>query len=391
MSSSHKQPTLVRRATPGDIEAILNLLTDYGLPRSYFEPFYLNDSSYRPEQSWVVEQDGRLVSHIRIYDRWMYVGQTKLHIAGLGNVITAPDARGSGHAGRLLRAMLSALEQEDYAYSLLWTHLLDMYSRYGWVAIEQELVRAMLPPTVLSSAKIEPFRNTDLPAIMQLYESANTGRTGAIIRSPQYWREQPTWLREEEGNFLVARDMTTGTPVGYVRNRTAQSTIEILELGIERGSPDIGRSLLTTASLKRDGQLQGQLPPSLTASLFLAGEFSIIPDPGLMGRVLNLDVLLRVLAPAWEERVRTAGLSEGSLPLATSAGHAHVQVINGQIHVYPHSAETAHALHEREFAHLLFHGFDKRAQALMGTRPDVSFLRVLFPEQDFAIWQADAF
>src|SRR5712691_3977431 len=131
MNSSSELPATIRRAQPEDIGAVLDLLTEYGLPRSYFEPFYLNDASYRPEHSWVAEQNGRLVSHLRIFDRWIRVGWAKLHIAGVGNVITAQDARGRGYAGQLMRAMLPELHQEGYAYSLLWTHLPDLYSRYG--------------------------------------------------------------------------------------------------------------------------------------------------------------------------------------------------------------------------------------------------------------------
>jgi hypothetical protein len=40
MSSSSAVPITIHRATPEDIEPILDLLTEYGLPRSYFEPFY---------------------------------------------------------------------------------------------------------------------------------------------------------------------------------------------------------------------------------------------------------------------------------------------------------------------------------------------------------------
>src|SRR5438046_5891027 len=110
MSSSSAAPITIRRGTAEDIEPILNLLTEYGLPRSYFEPFYLNDSSYRPEQSWVVEQYGQLVSHLRIYDRWIRINRAGLHIAGVGNVITTPEARGHGYAGKIIRAMLPVLE-----------------------------------------------------------------------------------------------------------------------------------------------------------------------------------------------------------------------------------------------------------------------------------------
>ena len=74
------------------------------------------------------------------------------------------------------------------------------------------------------------------------------------------------------------------------------------------------------------------------------------------------------------------------------AGRAEVQVTNGYLLVKVQGvAKEALHLNEREFAHLLFHGFDERARHHFGKRPDASFLRVLFPEQDFVIWQSDAF
>jgi GNAT superfamily N-acetyltransferase len=391
MNASSNGPATIRRGTSEDIEPILDLLTEYGLPRSYFEPFYLNDTSYRPEHSWLIEQHGRLISHLRIYDRWMRVGREKLHIAGVGNVITAQDARGHGYSGQMIRAMLPVLHQEGYAYSLLWTHLPDLYGRYGWVPIEQELVRAVLSPSVLNSVRIAPFQEDDLLAIMRLYEAANAGRTGTTIRSPEYWLEQPSWLHEDQDGFLVAHDMAEDTPAGYVRCRTMQNTVEILELGIERDAFDIGRTLLTAVSMRRDGQLQGQFPPSMKA-IFLPGEFATIPEPGLMGRIINLAELLRVLEPAWLGRIREAGRSEGALYLSTSVGRVSIRISNANIQTNELSvAETAPSLNEREFAHLLFHGFDEHADNLIGNRPDASFLRLLFPEQDFVIWQADAF
>lgn len=382
----------IRRGTAADIEPILDLLTEYGFPRSYFEPFYLNDTSYRPEHSWVVERNGRLLSHLRIYDRWIRVGRAKLHIAGVGNVITAQDARGHGYSGQIMRVMLPVLDQEGYAYSLLGTHIPHLYGRYGWVPVEQDLLQAVLPPSILGEVRITPFQEGDLPAIMRLYETTNAGRTGTTIRTPEYWREQSSWLHEDQDGFLVAHDMAEDVPVGYVRSRTMQNTVEILELGIERGAFDIGRELLTATSMRRDGQLQGQLPPSMKA-IFLQGEFSITPEPGLMGRVINLAELLHVLEPVWRDRIGEAGGSEGTLSLFTSAGQAAIQIRrNGNIQVNePGTTGMGSSLNEREFAHLLLRGFDESAENMLGKRQDASFLRVLFPEQDFVIWQADAF
>ena len=390
MGSGSTSAVIIRRGTSRDIEAILNLLTDYGLPRSYFAPFYLNDSSYRPEHSWVVEENGQLVSHLRIYDRWMRVGQAKLHIAGIGNVITAPEARGHGYAGKLMQAILPELQREQYAYSLLWTHLPDLYGRYGWVPIEQELVRAIMPPPALGSVQAVPFQPTDLPGIMQLYEVTNAGRTGTIIRTPEYWREQPAWLHEERNDLLVAHDKT-GEIAGYIRSRATQHYIEVLELGAVGNNIDTGRALLIEASQQCKGHLQGQFPPSLR-TFFLPGEFETIEEHGLMGRVINFAELIHALEPVWNERIREAGVTEGALLLSTSSGRITIQATRGYIRMNPSGVIGAQSsVDEQEFAHLLFHGFDERANNLPGKQADSSFLRALFPQQDFVIWQADAF
>lgn len=394
MSANNGMLVTIRQARPEDVEAILELLTEYGRPRSYFEPFYLNDTSYRPEHSWVVEQHGRLLSHLRIYDRWIRIGSARMHVAGVGNVITAQDVRGHGYSGQIMRAMLPVLQQERYAYSLLWTHILKLYGRYGWAPIEQELVRAILPVDVENLARIAPFQASDLPAIMRLYEFANAGRTGTTIRTLEYWQEQSTWLGEAPEHFLVAHDNMTNEVLGYVRARVMEQAVEILELEVEEGSFDLGRSLLAAVALPWKGQLQGQFPPSLQA-VFLPDEANVLPEPGLMGRAINFAELLKVLLPLWRERLRAAGGWEGRFIVSISAGSAEIQIQNEEIRVNALPAavtpEATSSLDEGTFAHLLFHGFDRRAGNIIGDSPDVPCLRVLFPEQDFVIWPADAF
>lgn len=391
MQNSNDVPTITRRATHEDVERILDLLTEYGLPRSYFEPFYLNDTTYRPEHSWVVERNGRLISHVRVYDRWMRIGRAKLRIAGIGNVITAPDSRKQGYAARLLRTILPELQKEGFAYSLLWTDRPNVYSRNGWAPIEQEQVRAVLAPSILGSVSIAPFQHDDLSAIMRLYEVANAERTGTTIRTLAYWQEQPTWLHEDADSFLVAKDIGEEVPVGYVRSRATQNAVEILDLAFEGGGFDVGRALLAATSMQRDGQLRCQFPPSLRA-MFQPSEFEVVPGSMLMGRTINLSELLRTLEPLWRDRVQESGSKGGFVRLATSTGHAEIRVSNGNVEIELTSGEGAMlALSEGEFAHLLFHGFDAAANNRIGNRLNAALLPALFPEQDFVIWQADVF
>ncbi|MBV8696008.1 MAG: GNAT family N-acetyltransferase [Chloroflexi bacterium] len=391
MSEQGKMPVTIRQARSEDIGSILDLLTEYDLPRSYFEPFYLNDSSYRPEQSWVVEQDGRLVAHLRVFDRWIRIDRAHVHIAGIGNAITAKDARGHGYSSQLMTAMLPALQQAGYAYSLLWTHLPSLYGRHGWIPIEQELMRGSFPPFVGDTVIIAPFQEQDLPAVMELYERTNARRTGTTIRSTEYWQDQLLWLHEDHSTFLVARDKLYSALVGYVRSREGQQAVEILELGIAAGSATVGHALLSAVATEHHSQLRGQFPPS-QSDVFVPGTFEAVHEPGLMGRVVNLAELFHALEGLWMDRLQQANTSEGILSVSTSAGLSTWYVRNGKLQrEEQHNPKRVPPLHERELAHLLFHGFDTSAHKLVGHRSDVSFLQTLFPVQDFVIWQADAF
>ena len=388
--SSSGEAAVVRRARAEDVEQILDLLAHYDMPRSYFEPFYLKDSSYRPEHSWVAEQDGRLAAHIRVFDRRVRACGTELRVAGIGNVITAPEQRGRGHAGRLLEAMLAGTPGEGFAYSLLRAYQPVLYERHGWAHIDQELVRATLSPGGVATVAIERFADEDLPEVIRLYDETNAGRSGTTVRSPEYWRSQLEWLNEDRRGFLVARKQN-GVFAGYVRSRAARDAVEILELGVGAGDSEAGRALLSAAASRRGGRLQAFLPPSLLR-LFQLHEGEVTTEFGLMGRVLDLPALTAALEPVWLRRVRESGGRGGSFHLATSAGSAEVWVSDEEVQLDTSEVgEPADALDESEFARLLFRGFDEAAGKRFGARSDSPLLRTLFPEQDFVIWRSDAF
>lgn len=260
MNGSDGSRAVVRRATAGDVERILDLLAFYDVPRSYFEPFYLRDPSYRPECSWLVEEDGRFVAHLRVFDRVIRAGGTELRVACVGNVITAPEGRGRGHAGRLLEAMFAEMPGEGFAYSLLRAYKPDLYERHGWAPIQAELVDATLPSDGAGPLSVEPFVEEDLPKVMRLYDASNAGWSGTTVRSPAYWRAQLEWLNEDREGFLVARG-SDGTPAGYVRSRAGEEDVEVLELGLRPGEQEVGRALLSAACSRRRGRLRALLPP----------------------------------------------------------------------------------------------------------------------------------
>ena len=66
--------------------------------RGYIE----GDPTWSPSQTPVVVVEGRIVSMLRIWDRWVHLGPTPVRMGGIGDVTTHPDYRGRGIATRLM-------------------------------------------------------------------------------------------------------------------------------------------------------------------------------------------------------------------------------------------------------------------------------------------------
>ncbi len=387
-------PATVRRARAGDLDPVLDLLTEYGLPREHFAPYYTADPTFRPDLCWLVEREGQLLAFLRIYDRVVRTGAAPLRVAGVGNVITTEAERGQGHAGKLLRALDPALADEGFAYSLLWTHLPDLYARYGWVPIEQTRLRIFAPGPSDPSGDFPRFTSEDLPEVMELYDTANANRSGTVIRSPGYWRGQLRWLGEDPDGFLLLRQ--NGQLAGYLRSRQGAGEIEVLELTIQGDNHPAARRLVGVLAAKQHLPARAVLPPSL-CSAWRADESTTEAEPGLMGRVINPQTLFEAVGQTWLDRANAAG-AEGVFLCQTHAGSLQVTIRGGQIRVIPVVAanqqrdeELGARLDEGLLAHLLFHGWDSAVADLLGDSPSAALLQAIFPRQDFVVWPADAF
>lgn len=336
----------VRQARAHDVDAILNLLTHYDQPREFFEPWYEHDPSYRPEHSWLVEEHGHLLAHLRIYPRRLRIAGGIVPVAGIGNVVTDRDARGRGHADRLLSRAIKDASAGGYAYSLLWTHVPQLYRRHGYGSVREHELHAIAQPAS-SDSVVRPAEGADLPAVARLQDRFDATRSGPGVRDLDYWRGSRRWLGDE---MLVAE--RAGTVVGYARFRHQGDLTDVLELGVDRAEPAVGRALIAAAA-GPGRTFRAVLPPSLWP---VVDEWrpTVVEKAGLMGRPLSLRALASTLRGTWSSRVLRE-LDAGQL--------------------------TA----------LLLRGCDAATRALLGDRPDLDELVAIAPAQDFVLWPTDAF
>lgn len=369
---------IVRPATPDDVEAILDLLCHYGVPRSDFEPWYYRDPTYRPWQSFILERDGELLCHARLFIRTMRLAGRELPIAGIGNVITATHARGNRYSHRVLDAALRAAEADGYAYSLLWTHLPALYAGHGFTTVE-ELNTVVQPHRAGADFDIRPATADDVPALTAADERFNASRTGPIRMTPSLWCA----TRQCTGAQTLLHRSEDGID-GYVRFRHHDSQVEVLDLGVDPADEELARVLLVACVGERpDTPVHLTLPPSLLPVIEpLSPKTRRVHE--LMGRPLALSTLARLLSWVLPDRLTAAGAKRAIIGVGHRSGGYALEVTRHTVTVHRHPDEQPADMRWISSAELT-------RFLLRGYPGDDDVLAALFPAQDFVIWPAGRF
>ena len=80
---------------------------------------------------FVVEVDGRIVSHAAVVERTLHVAGTPVRTGYVEAVATAPAEQGRGYGSELIRA-LNDLVERDFELGVLGTGSQTFYERLGW-------------------------------------------------------------------------------------------------------------------------------------------------------------------------------------------------------------------------------------------------------------------
>lgn len=164
-----------------------------------YRTYVRDDPSYRLEQSRVLLVDGRIVAHLRVWDREIRVRGSVLRAGGIGSVLTHPDYRGRGHARALMRNTETYLLNAGYDVGLLFSIIgTPFYQALDWTpiplptfAIDLESEPNDRPSTHVRALDV----HRDLDAVMAIYEQCSGSLTGPEVRPKQYWRAGPSRLR----------------------------------------------------------------------------------------------------------------------------------------------------------------------------------------------------
>jgi predicted N-acetyltransferase YhbS len=254
----------IRPAKVSELEEIAELQHIVFRPNEAESParylaYAKEDPTYTLDHSRVIETDGRIVAHLRIWDRTMRVRGVSLLAAGIGSLCVHPNYRKQGYAQALMRDTEGYFLQAGYDFGLLFTIIgTPYYEAQNWITIPLPTFTINFVDVTRESLDVRPLEiEKDLDAVMHIHEVDGMHGTGSVVRDRNYWTNGPARIRGLFPKWGVVRNGEVVAYVNFVSDGDGVWVKEACAL------PNESLAYADLASLvlnKCNGKLSGSLP-----------------------------------------------------------------------------------------------------------------------------------
>jgi len=272
----------------------------------------VNDPYFHPDRVRVGVLNGRIVSHVVILHRGVYVGPKVITVAGITAVATHPDYQRQGFGSRVVEDAVRLVRQQGYDMAMLTTRLPDFFARFGFREVPKvdgfECPSAALTRLEADGYTVVPLDySRDWRTISSVYQLYSVGQTGMQVRDQRFWESWP-----RRGTFPHGFSSRLGA-IGLLAVRgeeivaylaagmsSEQSHLTVSDFAHRPGHDDAGLFLLREAAQRylASGsgrtvlQVGGNAP--VIARLRKAGvPVEVEVGPGLMVLITNRDWVTR--------------------------------------------------------------------------------------------------
>jgi predicted N-acetyltransferase YhbS len=306
----------VRALHKGELDGLLLCFQDaFGVDDpsiSVVRNSLVNDPYFHPDRVRVGVLNGRIVSHVVILHRGVYVGPQVITVAGITAVATHPSYQRQGFGSRVVEDAVRLIRQQGYDMAMLTTRVPDFFARFGFREVPKvdgfECPSAALARLEADGYTVMPLDySRDWRTISRVYQLYSVGQTGMQVRDPRFWESWPRRGTFPHGfssrlgaiGLLVLRGEEV---VGYLAGgmSSEQAHLAVSDLAHRPGQEDAALFLLREAAQRylASGsgrtvlQVGGNAP--VIARLKKAGvPVEVEVGPGLMVLVTNRDWIAR--------------------------------------------------------------------------------------------------
>lgn len=163
-----------------------------------------------------VRRRGRVVAGLGIIKMDQWFGGARVPTAAITAVGVAPEQRGRGVGGRLMRGLLAELHADGLPISVLYPSTLSFYRSVGYERAGSRITYE-LPLTAItrrtSALEIEPIKPGNFSALVPLYDKFARRTTGMFERVPLLWHAICAPGFVEVNSYLIT---DAGVPQGYL-------------------------------------------------------------------------------------------------------------------------------------------------------------------------------
>ena len=377
---------------------------------SVWQSFHGNAPLYARRWSRVIKYDGKMVCHVCWVPREMRVGCAVLRVGMIGYVVTHPDFRRRGLVAKLMHGWADELTAKGYHLSIIMG-IPEFYEQFGYSFAFPNDSRDTAVVLNLEDCRPLPqvpnhscFEMADMSVLEHLYQTGNACRTGAFVRSHEYWTGLIEGLRQSnklshQDIWLVKDAQEQAVGYAFLRHRP-QGQYEILEASAPSDAAADGLLALAASNARSTGaksvELRLPLDHRVTRRALHHGACLSGYSFGNYARIFNLEELFVALRPELERRLRASEWKSwrGTLQMRTDIGDVDIGIADGSIHMGDRSGETLTVDIPQRLLVRLVTGYANVAGVSGLGRADIdplvgSLLAVLFPKGCPYLWTVD--
>ena len=341
--------------TKKDLEEIADMMGRVFRRLSWFE-FYKNRMDYqtkapyyKPEHSRIAREDGRLMGHVSIVEKYIRIGESVVRMAGIGDVFTHPDARGKHVSSHLMNDSVEYMRREAFPLSMLYG-IPNFYHKFGYIEAMGD-PKIFLPvknaAPIMSDMVARACAARDVPDLNRLYNQAYSSKTGSIRRIPE------SWYNIADPKTLFVFPDRKDKPAGYCIYKTIWGGGGYIS-EVVAPMEEVRIAALAFAVQKAREAFQAEVEFHLAVNdpfvLFLKDfaprhvvKYNVEGEGGPMFRLINLPMFLKNIKATLQQRLECssfAGKSGGIGIITDDAGNASIIFDKGRITIQARVAKN---------------------------------------------------